>query len=683
MDATKALPVDPAVLQVDGLPVVGCGRLRCDRCRVAVRNVTRMTVVRSELTDAEHAALYERQDLASSALLRPGYNHFRLYVCRCSHWLETSERSCSELKPDRPPFLYDDSEAPQREHASPGPSWQCAGHPQSAIPHDPGVLAVASQTKPRVASAKGAGAQHTAPMAAAPARALDDPRLQLALDSLAFRETLADSNDALGRFLRAAGAFSHEWYEEIDFTDWNGAIVGRGAGALLRAAIPPSVDLPYSELAPLLQLGATGREIVARHPSTPKAAAAPLGPAHAAEARRPVVLTRGAGFALGYLPAELMALFLRRVQTDAAVGSTDPALRHAVDFSRRGLGIEASLVAKTNERLREVIRSAGLVLPPVPTALSDVATFLEEMAGALSAAEPSVRAAWQSGVVARDLLVALGCAAHESYLRCAAPFDARLAATARRREAELQKAAAAWPESMASLGLPGAFPIALPADLAPTAVEGYKALSEAVSTLKQTFTRVERALDEPPASDRGAVARSCLNDASVLRELGDLPRAAAMLRKAVAAFRALGDMAGEGGALRELAQLARHGGWHEEALASSQAAVACFEKLGDRPNEAMELSSIGHTLHALGRHTDAVVCFNQSLTLSEQLNLDFLTGSNCFALATITPATPRFAWLGRSLATRSAAAFRRAARNDLAADAEALLARFTTGDGRV
>jgi hypothetical protein len=111
--------------------------------------------------------------------------------------------------------------------------------------------------------------------AAAPARALDDPRLQLALDSLEFRETLADSNDALGRFLRDAGAFAHRWYETTDFTDWNGAIVGRGTGALIRAGIPPSPDLPYSELAPLLGMGEAARKIVARHPSSAKADPAP------------------------------------------------------------------------------------------------------------------------------------------------------------------------------------------------------------------------------------------------------------------------------------------------------------------------------------------------------------------------------------------------------------------------
>jgi hypothetical protein len=433
VDATKALPADPTVLHVERLPIVGCSRLRCERCKLSVRSVTKRSLARSQLTDSERAALYDRADLASSALLRPGYLHFRLYVCRCNHWLETSERSCNDLEPDHPPSLYDDRESSPAEASDPHPTWRCTGHPPLTLPQDVDGVAVASRTELRELALRGlhellpphalsqdaqpgvwlarlharlepadasvivsaaldalsdsapraravalaflrgaaddaarrqifelferqpalfVGApddvtaiaedttlEHTAwrlmaPLlavpgeprtfarasvlaggasaalenglarhdkiwwdakeeaareeekaarerdaarkaAAAPARALDDPRLQLALDSLEFRETLADSNDALGRFLRAAGAFAHSWYEEIDFTDWNGALVGRGNGALIRAGIPPSPDLPYSELAPLLEMGNAAREIVARHPSTPKPAPAP------------------------------------------------------------------------------------------------------------------------------------------------------------------------------------------------------------------------------------------------------------------------------------------------------------------------------------------------------------------------------------------------------------------------
>jgi hypothetical protein len=101
------------------------------------------------------------------------------------------------------------------------------------------------------------------------AAGLDIERLRRALEDYEFRETLLDSGDPLVPFLRRIGAYFRPHYDEIDYTDWNGAIVGRGPGSILRDAIPPSGDLPYEELAPLLGLGAFARQVVARHPSTP------------------------------------------------------------------------------------------------------------------------------------------------------------------------------------------------------------------------------------------------------------------------------------------------------------------------------------------------------------------------------------------------------------------------------
>jgi len=78
-----------------------------------------------------------------------------------------------------------------------------------------------------------------------------------------------ESMEPLAVFLRAAGAFFQAVHEEIDYTDWNGAIVGRGPGSVIREGIPPSPALSFSELEPLLEMGPFARELVARHPSTP------------------------------------------------------------------------------------------------------------------------------------------------------------------------------------------------------------------------------------------------------------------------------------------------------------------------------------------------------------------------------------------------------------------------------
>ena len=98
---------------------------------------------------------------------------------------------------------------------------------------------------------------------------LDLEPLRQALESAESREKILHSYDAPALFLRRAGAFFRPFYDEIDYTDWNGAIVGRGPGSILRDAIPPDPTLPYEELAQLLGLGAFARELVARHPSTP------------------------------------------------------------------------------------------------------------------------------------------------------------------------------------------------------------------------------------------------------------------------------------------------------------------------------------------------------------------------------------------------------------------------------
>ena len=98
---------------------------------------------------------------------------------------------------------------------------------------------------------------------------LDFERLRLPLEDYESREKILDSYDALALFARRAGAFFRPRYDEIDYTDWNGAIVGRGPGSIVREAIPPDLELPYEELAPLLGLGLFARQLVARHPSTP------------------------------------------------------------------------------------------------------------------------------------------------------------------------------------------------------------------------------------------------------------------------------------------------------------------------------------------------------------------------------------------------------------------------------
>jgi hypothetical protein len=86
-----------------------------------------------------------------------------------------------------------------------------------------------------------------------------------------YRESLVGLDDPLVTLLRRAGAFAYDAHETVDFTDWNGAVVGRGAGSVIRAAIPLDPTLPFSEFEFLLESGPRARRVVATHPSTPLA----------------------------------------------------------------------------------------------------------------------------------------------------------------------------------------------------------------------------------------------------------------------------------------------------------------------------------------------------------------------------------------------------------------------------
>lgn len=123
VDTSHALPTDPTDLDVEGLPVVGCTRLRCQRCGAVVRNAPGLAfATRAEVSAAELSALYDLADLESSPLIHRTEPKFRLYLCRCSRWLETSEHAVGEPDPD--------------PDTDPQVPWRCDGHSQLTLPHD-------------------------------------------------------------------------------------------------------------------------------------------------------------------------------------------------------------------------------------------------------------------------------------------------------------------------------------------------------------------------------------------------------------------------------------------------------------------------------------------------------------------------------------------------------------------
>jgi uncharacterized protein (TIGR02996 family) len=141
VDGTQVIPTDPTDIHVEDAPIVGCSHLWCSVCRAAVRDAAGLAfATRDELTQGQLSALYQTADLASSSLLHRGAPAWRLYLCRCSRWLETSRHACVDRDPDE---------------ADPNVPWRCAGHPPLTLPADVDGTVVTTQQELRELAARG------------------------------------------------------------------------------------------------------------------------------------------------------------------------------------------------------------------------------------------------------------------------------------------------------------------------------------------------------------------------------------------------------------------------------------------------------------------------------------------------------------------------------------------------
>jgi hypothetical protein len=131
VESIAVLPADPTDLHVDGLPIVGCSRIRCGSCNALVRHVDGYAFrTREDVSRQDLGALYDTRDLTTSPLLHQTEPGFRLYLCRCGRWLETSWHALYNPDPDH--------------FTDPDLSWTCDGHPEVDLPHDIDGVRVAS-----------------------------------------------------------------------------------------------------------------------------------------------------------------------------------------------------------------------------------------------------------------------------------------------------------------------------------------------------------------------------------------------------------------------------------------------------------------------------------------------------------------------------------------------------------
>lgn len=114
--ADMFVPEDPSDY-AGGASTFGCNRLRCGACGEWVRQ---RAGVDCPGLPGHLAALYDTDDWTTLPFVRR-FRLGRLYVCRCTGWLETSMHATGDPSPDA---MAGDPSLP----------WGCAGHPTATLP---------------------------------------------------------------------------------------------------------------------------------------------------------------------------------------------------------------------------------------------------------------------------------------------------------------------------------------------------------------------------------------------------------------------------------------------------------------------------------------------------------------------------------------------------------------------
>jgi hypothetical protein len=103
------------------LGFVGCNQLFCRGCNSFVRSVAGLGFALPNM-QVDLGALYDRPVLLEAPELAPTYPERRLYLCRCSRWLEQFNRPVFIAEPD-----------PLTDPTMP---WMCGGHLVRVLPCD-------------------------------------------------------------------------------------------------------------------------------------------------------------------------------------------------------------------------------------------------------------------------------------------------------------------------------------------------------------------------------------------------------------------------------------------------------------------------------------------------------------------------------------------------------------------
>ncbi|HEY1016331.1 MAG TPA: tetratricopeptide repeat protein, partial [Herpetosiphonaceae bacterium] len=160
---------------------------------------------------------------------------------------------------------------------------------------------------------------------------------------------------------------------------------------------------------------------------------------------------------------------------------------------------------------------------------------------------------------------------------------------------------------------------ALPPELE---AQAYAALSGncfATADLAAGVPYMERNLELQRAlGDPGQISKALVLFGMAMRNLGDFPRATALLEESLAVSRASGDRHGEAQALNDLGLLVFFQDDLDQAIAYSEASLALFRALGAGGGIAIALNDLGEMVRFGGDYARAAALYDESLALARQ-----------------------------------------------------------------
>lgn len=158
-------------------------------------------------------------------------------------------------------------------------------------------------------------------------------------------------------------------------------------------------------------------------------------------------------------------------------------------------------------------------------------------------------------------------------------------------------------------------------------------LQDALASAQELYEEALGLAQQAQDDSGTASALAGLGDLAVARQ--QLPQAASLHLRSLAAFRAAGDLHGEGQALLNVGEVDRRDGRHEEADRRFEAAADVFTRLADRSCICAAVEGRARVAVDTGRLDDAEQLYRRSISVRGDLQQDELVAAARAALAEV------------------------------------------------